>query len=221
MLLDRDIINADGKFFEVNNWKVSQFIVKYLLPIVGTSPYPLNELTLMVGAVLWIKPTHIFEWGTHVGKSARIFYEVIHNYGIDCEIHSIDLPDDVDHIEHPKGQRGRFVLNKKVSLHQGNGIDTSLKIYKKIKKPSKVLFYLDGDHAFSTVYHELSLITKNIPSATILIHDTFFQSKISKYNVGPYKAISELLKNKRVKFEKIETKTGLPGMTLLYHLKKS
>ena len=90
-----------GKKFEVNNWELSSFILKKLVPVVGTHPFPLNELSLMSAAVAWTRPTHIFEWGTHIGKSARIFYETCKYIKITPEIHSIDLPDNIDHVEHP------------------------------------------------------------------------------------------------------------------------
>lgn len=78
----------------------SEFIVQKLVPISDFSPYPLDELMLMVGSVCRFKPTHIFEWGTQIGKSVRIFYEIINHFKFSAEIFSFDLPDDIDHIEH-------------------------------------------------------------------------------------------------------------------------
>lgn len=51
-----------GTEFEANNWKLSAFILRKIIPLVGTHPFPLNELLLMTAAVAWAKPTHIFEW---------------------------------------------------------------------------------------------------------------------------------------------------------------
>src|SRR5207245_8967376 len=62
-------VNVNCSEFEVNNWIISEFIFQKLVPIVGVTPYPINELALMVSAVCRLKPTHIFEWGTHIGKS--------------------------------------------------------------------------------------------------------------------------------------------------------
>ena len=87
-------VNTHCTEFEINNWVISDFIVNCLVPIVGVHPFPLNELQLMVGTVCRFQPTHIFEWGTNIGKSARIFYETTNSFKIDAEIHSIDLPDD-------------------------------------------------------------------------------------------------------------------------------
>ena len=69
------ILNDGCGKFEINNWIISNFVIRELISIVGIKPYPLNELMLMTAAVCTLKPTHIFEWGTHFGKSARIFYE--------------------------------------------------------------------------------------------------------------------------------------------------
>ena len=207
-----------GTGFEVNNWKLSAFILRKIVPVVGVHPFPLNELLLMTAAVAWTKPTHIFEWGTHIGKSARIFYETCRFLKIDTVIHSIDLPDEVEHVEHPHHTRGRLVKGKKnVHLHQGDGVDTALKIYKTMGEQVRPLFYLDGDHSYDTVCRELVSIIEQVKNPKIILHDTFYQTEESGYNIGPFKAIENvLLKFPHIKFKRIDTNTGLPGMTFLY-----
>ncbi|MFH1827619.1 MAG: class I SAM-dependent methyltransferase [bacterium] len=203
--------------FEVDNWIISEFVIKELVPIVGIHPYPLNELIFMVSAVCRLKPTHIFEWGTHVGKSARIFYEITKYFHITSEIHSIDLPDNVQHCEHPQQNRGLLVKNiRDVQLHQGDGITVAIDLYKRINGKPTSLFFLDGDHEYRSVKRELTSIMKHALHASILIHDTFYQSKQSGYNTGPYKAIRESLRAKSTKYRMLSTNLGLPGMTLLY-----
>ncbi len=212
-------INPQCKEFEVDNWIISDFVVNELVPVVGVRPYPINELLLMVASVCRLKPTHIFEWGTHHGKSARIFYEISRKFEIKMEIHSIDLPDDIDHVEHPGNKRGLYVKGiEEVKLYQGDGLSKSLEICKNKSIELKPLFFLDGDHSYNTVKHELDTIITNIPNASILLHDTFFQSPESGYNVGPHNAIEDVLAAKSKKFLRISTNTGLPGMTLLYNL---
>lgn len=213
------VLNEDCKVFEVNNWIISEFILNKLIPIVGIQPFPLNELQLMVACICRLRPTHIFEWGTNIGKSARIFYETIKYFQIESEIHSVDLPYDHYHEEHPKDRRGLLVKNiKKVTLHTGNGLEKSLEIYQKIRGPKSVLFFLDGDHSYDSVKHELQHIMRNAPGANILLHDTFFQSSKSGYNTGPFKALQELIESPQNNYSFISTNTGLPGMTLLYRL---
>jgi len=68
------------------------------------------------------------------------------------------------------------------------------------------------------VRRELAGIMTGIPEAHILLHDTFFQSYESGYNVGPYRAISEAITETDVRYRLLSTQTGLPGMTLLYQL---
>lgn len=219
IILQNPLVNSDCSELEVNNWVISDFIVNHLVPIVGVHPFPLSELQLMVASVCRFQPTHIFEWGTHIGKSARIFYETIKRFRIMAEIHSIDLPDEVDHVEHPKSDRGIMVKGiKEVKLYQGNGIEKSFEIYQKISGNKNVLFFLDGDHSYESVSRELEFIIKNIPEANILIHDTFYQSSESGYNIGPYKAIQDILAIFPNNYSIISTQTGLPGMTLLYKI---
>lgn len=212
--------NPNGSEFEVNNWELSEMVLGVIVPSAGIHPFPLSELMLMSGAVARFKPELIFEWGTHIGKSARIFYEATTALNIKATIHSIDLPDDVEHGEHPHSERGIMVKGiKRVKLHQGDGLDTALAIMAKSRRNSNgenVLFFVDGDHSYSSVKRELKGLMDNAPKAYILLHDTFYQSPNSKYNVGPHQAINQCLEVSGKTYKRIDTVTGLPGMTLLY-----
>lgn len=203
--------------FEVDTWIISDFLLREVIPLVGHSPYPLNELILMVASIVWIKPEYIFEWGTHVGKSARIFSETAEHFDLSTHIYSIDLPDDVVHAEHPGRQRGIFVHGRKnVTLLQGDGLDTALSLFQRLGHHHRALFFLDGDHSYRSVLRELREISKQSPRGNILIHDTFYQSAVAGYNIGPYQAIVKFLSKRKHTYEKLVTNTGLPGITLLY-----
>ena len=86
--------NPTASEFEVDLWTLSRFLLEKIVPVVGTHPYPLNELLLMTGAACRLKPSVVFDWGTHIGSSARIFYECNKAFKLGYEIHSIDLPPD-------------------------------------------------------------------------------------------------------------------------------
>jgi hypothetical protein len=209
-------INQNCSQFEVNNWIISEFVLKTLVPLVGIRPFPLNEQMLMVGSVCRFKPTHIFEWGTNIGKSARIWYETLQHFKIASEIHSIDLPEQINHIEHPHKKRGIYVKGiQEVHLYEGDGLSKSLEILKIIKDPIRPFFFLDGDHDNKSVAREIEGIKLACLNPIILVHDTFYQSEESKYNVGPYIAIKNFLSDEK-DFVQISTNTGLPGLTLLY-----
>lgn len=206
------VANASAEAFEVVPTELSRFVLTRLAPIVGVSPFPLNELMLMSAAVVRFRPTHIFDWGTHIGASARVFWETARRYDIPAEIHSIDLPDDATHVEHPGGDRGRLVRGRRgVYLHQGDGLDVALALCARLQ-PARPLFFVDGDHSYESVKRELAGIIGSVRSPTILLHDTFWQGPESGYNVGPARAISEI----RDRFKVLELQLGLPGMTLLY-----
>src|SRR5688572_22468854 len=100
--------NPDCSEFEVDLWAISRFVVAKLAPVVGVHPFPLNELVLMCAAICRLKPAQVFEWGTHLGKSARVFHDCAAHYGIALRIHSVDLPDEIEHVEHPHDTRGKF-----------------------------------------------------------------------------------------------------------------
>lgn len=211
--------NLAASEFEVNNWVISDFVLSQLVPIVGVHPYPLNELMLMVAAICRFQPTHVFEWGTNMGSSARVFYETGKHFKIPLVIHTIDLPIEIGHVEHPGSQRGKLVKGKPgVTLHLGDGINTSLDIYRTLPANSCVLFFVDGDHSYESVKRELEAIVTEVGEPKILLHDTFFQSPESGYNIGPHRAVQEILATQRIirPLRMIETKTGLPGMTLIY-----
>ena len=202
---------------EVDAWQLSSFVVERLVPVVGVHPFPVHELMLLSAAVCRFRPSYIFEWGTHIGKSARAFYEVSGHYGIPSEIHSIDLPDHAHHVEHPSSERGRMVRGlDRVHLHQGDGLDTSLATWTKAGRPDDVLFFVDGDHSETSVYRELSGVVAHVPRPVLLLHDAFYQSSQSGYNMGPYQAIERVLKEHPSRFKRIDSGIGLPGMTLLY-----
>src|SRR5205085_6759104 len=154
----------------------------------------IHELLLVCAAVCRYRPSHVFEWGTHIGKSARIFYETTEYYGIPTDIHSIDLPDDVSHVEHPSNERGRMVRGlPRVHLHQGDGVDVAMRLWNSEGKPQSVLFFLDGDHAEQSVYRELSRVVAEVQTPVLLLHDTFYQSAASEYNTGPHRAIERIM----------------------------
>ncbi len=215
---NRNVVrNSECAEFEVDAWRLSNFVVEKLVPMVGVHPFPLHELMLLSAAVCHTRPVQIFEWGTHIGKSARAFYETVIHYDIQCDIHSVDLPDNIAHVEHPSLERGKLVRGlKRVHLHQGDGIETSLRIWRNSGSPKPVIFFVDGDHSVDSVYRELSAIVDQVPTPTVLLHDTFYQSSESKYNVGPHKAIERVLNEQRGRFRRIDSGLGLPGMTLLY-----
>lgn len=214
--IDSPVKNHGMKNLEIDKWVVSDFVTSKLLPIIKNRPFPLDEQMLMTSAVCIFQPTMIFDWGTHIGKSARVFYEICSHFQIDAEIHSIDLPDTKEHAEHPGEERGRLVRGlKNVHLHQGDGVKTALALYKKAK-PASALFYVDGDHSYDSVYRELSMILDKVERPTVLLHDTFDQSPQSGYNVGPHSAIVDAIKKSGKKPKLVSTALGLPGMTLLY-----
>lgn len=212
-------LNIHCSEFEVDNWTISRFVVDALVPIVGVHPFPLNELSLMVAAVCRFKPDCIVEWGTHLGKSARVFYETARHFGLNVAVHSVDLPDDSSHQEHPGAQRGMLVAGLEgVYLYQGDGLTVCREIGACISTPIRSLVFIDGDHHYDSVLRDLTGVMGCMPNAQILLHDTFFQSAESGYNIGPHQAIVEVLAATPRHYRVLSSQTGLPGMTLLYQL---
>ncbi|WP_439922636.1 class I SAM-dependent methyltransferase [Nitrobacter sp. JJSN] len=208
--------NKGASEFEVDLWTLSDFVLGKVVPAVGVRPYPLNELLLMTAAACRLKPSVVFDWGTHIGVSARVFYECARAFGLGYEIHSVDLPPDASHVEHPGQEHGRLVRGLSgVHLHRGNGVEVALDQWSRMGKPARPLFFVDGDHALESVRDELTRIFNTVSDAAVIAHDTFRQSSESNYNIGPALAIEELTKRSPFRFKLIHSGLGLPGMTFI------
>ena len=209
--------SANRPLPEANKWMLSEFVHYKLFGIVGVEPYPLDEQLLMCSTLAFFKPDIIVEWGTHFGKSARIFYEAVSYLRLSIQIHSIDLPPAVEHVEniHSISQRAILVRGLPVILHLGDGLTIAKKVLTELK-PNLPLFFVDGDHSYASVQNELNGIKSMAPRAIVLAHDTFFQGPESGYNCGPYEAIKEFTLQNQLPLE--STILGLPGMSLTYWL---
>jgi hypothetical protein len=202
---------------EVDKWAISDFVLERLLPVVGTRPFPLDELVLMVAGICRLEPPELYEWGTHHGASARVFAEAAAFFSLPTRIHSVDLPDDVGHVEHPGPSRARLVRELEgVELHIGDGLDVALRLWREGGRPARPLFFLDGDHAFESVARELEGIAGEVEDASMLVHDTFYQSHAAGYNVGPALAVRRIVETYPGRWRVLEAGPGLPGMTLLW-----
>ncbi len=208
--------NPSASEFEVDLQVLSRFLLERVVPAVGTRTYPLNELMLMCAAACRLKPSVVYDWGTHIGASARIFHECEKAFKLGYEVHSIDLPPNAAHDEHPGWKHARLVRGlKKVHLHRGDGVKVALDHWQKLGRPARPLFFVDGDHAYESVRDELDQIFSTVPDASALAHDTFFQSAESNYNVGPSRAIDDIVEKFPLRFRVVKSGLGLPGMTLL------
>lgn len=209
---------SEGAKIECHTGELGQFVWRRIIPIVGTIPFPPHELMLMGAVMVWLRPKLVVEWGTNIGASARIFHELNVHYKIGAEIHSIDLPDSISHVEHPKGRRGILVRGLQVTLHQGDGPTVAASILKERKSVAHPLVFIDGDHSRESVLRDARMVMEVTPGAALLFHDTFYQPGAS-YNHGPYEAIKEVLVEIGESVQLVEAGLGCPGMTLVLPLR--
>jgi cephalosporin hydroxylase len=198
-------------FLETEKWVLSRWLPS-LVRVVGTHPFPLDELLTMAGAFEYHRPELVVDIGTHLGKSARVWYEVAKWLGEPCQIHTIDLFDP-NHSEFPGKLLGQFIRGLPVTQHLGDGYAVAEDLIL-ANRGKRVLLFLDGDHAYEIVLRELQLATLLRPGAScILVHDTFYQPDAS-YNHGPYLAIEEF--RKAFPFRQVvHLQLGLPGLSYL------
>lgn len=157
-----------------------------------------------------LRPTHVFEWGTNVGASARLFYETAQDLGFHCEVHTVELPIELAYLDrdHPGENRyGLWIQGLPIHGHLGDGLIESLRLYKETK-PERALFFVDGCHEYKHVLNEFRSIAKAAPSAVILAHDT-------RHLAGPAKAVKTFLKDAPRRYLREVCKSDA-GMTALW-----
>ena len=208
--------NPGASEFEVDLWELSRFVAERCLPVIGVHPYPLNEQLLAAAAACRLRPSVAFDWGTNRGASARLLWECAKAFRLDYEVHTIDLPPDETHVEHPGKAYAKLLRGVAgVHLHRGNGVTVALAQWEKLGRPPRPLFFVDGDHAYQSVATELRRVFAVITDASALVHDTFFQPEDADYNVGPALAVRDVVAEQAGRFDVIASNLGLPGMTLM------
>jgi cephalosporin hydroxylase len=195
---------------EVDKWALSSLVL-HVSGIIDTHPYPVDELLLMAAAFEYHRPEVVIDIGTHMGKSARMWWEMASLLGESASIHTFDICDP-KHPEFPGQTLGRFIKRLPIRQHIRDGYEGALEIIQS-QPQARYLVFLDGDHSFRAVRRELEL-AKLLPSGSgILVHDTFFQPG-SSYNHGPFLAVEEFRKEFTFK-QVIHLQSGLPGMSYL------
>ncbi len=139
----------------------------------GLPAYGDDEVLFMASAMSRHRPTHVFEWGTNVGASARLFHEAAGVLGFACEVHTTELPDELAHLDrdHPGHRYGQWIDGLPIVAHRGDGLAESLHARDRIR-PERSLFFLDGCHDYLVVLDELETVSAADPDAVILVHDT-------------------------------------------------
>jgi hypothetical protein len=158
--------------------QLDNFVLEKILPKTGLL-YPLAEISLMALVVDRVKPTHIFEWGTNIGCSAKIFHHITESLGMDIPIHTWDLPEDVPNGQHPRENHARLAKGlARVHFHRDDGLRGALAKYQieKTRDPkTRPLFFADGDHSYESVIREITGIVSAQEEFHLLAHDTFAQ----------------------------------------------
>lgn len=208
----RDIVKT-GSLFEVDCWILSELLLKEVIPKIGVRPYPLNEQMLMAAAVAFVQPKIIVEWGTHLGKSARLFWQVKEALGLSgCRVCTVDSMNS-DQPEYPGAARGRYLGQTGVEQIVGDGAQVAAQLIDGSCEP--VLLYVDGDHSREATKQDFALWPKLPAGSGLLAHDVFFQTP-SAYNVGPWESLQELVETHQETIAQMQWQLlGLPGMAFM------
>lgn len=191
-------------FENLRGWPVWKR-VSAICTLLGIPGYPDAEIGLMVDTLEKFRPYWIFEWGTNRGSSARIFWEAARFIPLQVEIHTTELPDGIDYLEHPGEDCGLFVRGlERVTQHRGDGVETTLSLARLLPKRS-TMFFIDGDHSAEVVQSELFEVGESYPGACILLHDTGHSVS------GPREALESFLACVPRQYEvtRVETPVGM------------
>lgn len=168
---------------EADTAALDRLILEKVIPQTGLL-YPLAEISLMALVVDRVQPTHIFEWGTNIGGSAKIFHTITEALGWNTEIHTWDLPEDISHGQHPGKEHGKLARGlPRVHFHREDGLTGALEklAAESAKNPSlRPLFFVDGDHSYASVIREIKGLISVQDEFHLLAHDTFVQKPDAK-----------------------------------------
>jgi cephalosporin hydroxylase len=141
---------------------------------IGVPGYGDDEVEFLASVVARQRPDVIFEWGTNVGASARIFYEAVQVCGVRCAIHSVELLDEDSYLDrdHPGHRYAEWLEGIPVHLWRGDGLDWSILLLRDMVPKPVSVFYLDGNHEPGAVLRELEGIAGAAPAAVVVVHDT-------------------------------------------------
>lgn len=127
-----------------------------------------DEIRFIAETVGALRPTHIYEWGTNVGASARIFHEAAPK----ALVTTVEHPDDQTY-DHPGHRYGLWCEGfDRIEMLWGDGVTVALERFDAHDGPERALFFLDGDHSYWAVTRELDAIAQAAPRGVILCHDT-------------------------------------------------
>jgi hypothetical protein len=209
----KSTIDENETFFvdEKMSNDIYKFINETLTPIFNKIPYNVSEQILMISVVLNSQPDIVLDWGTHLGVSSRIFYEIGKYFHLKYKVHTFDLKEENSHFERLNNDSvGQFIKEcSSVTQHYGDGVEEALKILAKKKRFKKPLFFVDGDHKLETVSRELTSIFETIESPFVLVHDTWSKGE----NNGPWQACHSAKEKYDLVLFTIDQ--DAPGMTFL------
>jgi hypothetical protein len=168
-----------------------------------------DEVGFLLYCVGRANPTHVFEWGTNRGSSARIFYEAGVARGIPLVVHSTELrlEEAFRDRDHPGEAVGLFVRDLPVVLHEGDGLLTTLDLVDELR-PERPLFFLDGYHSYDQVRLELRSLAPF--AAPIVLHDSVHLTGV-RDAIETFARVDEL-----GKFYEREDLASQAGMTALW-----
>jgi len=178
-------ISKNSQFWccEADTAALDRLVLEKVIPQTGLL-YPFAEISLMALVVDRARPTHIFEWGTNIGGSAKIFHAITEAFGWNTEIHTWDLPEGISHGQHPGKEHGKLAQGlTRVHFHREDGLTGALEKMadESAKNPNlRPLFFVDGDHSYASVVSDIKGLISVLDEFHLLAHDTFVQKPDAK-----------------------------------------
>jgi cephalosporin hydroxylase/predicted SAM-dependent methyltransferase len=137
--------------------------------------------------LLWqFRPRTIIEIGSKEGGSALWFGDLCDTFGLDCQIHSVDIV------------RVATVKHKRVTFHEGDGRNLGGTFTEKLLKrlPRPWLVIEDADHSYETTHAVLEFFEDLITTEDMVVVEDGIISDLSSMEEGasgPHRALKKFL----------------------------
>jgi predicted O-methyltransferase YrrM len=165
----------------------------------GVNPGDRRAIYMLIAG---LKPQNVLEVGTHIGASTLYITRALMAAGGEGHVTSVDIYDvnGADAAWKGIGLSGSPIDNVKALGGEGRAefMANGAQVYMSSTSKTFDFIFLDGDHAATSVYNELSCALKILkPSGVILLHDYYPNAKplFPDGNIitGPFRAMKRAI----------------------------
>jgi len=152
---------------------------------------PQNPLDLHITQeIIWdTRPEVIVECGSFVGASALLWASHLETFGIEGEVVTIDVNDNLDRA------RAHLLWERRVRFLHGSSVDPDIVAeVARISESKRTMVILDSDHHEAHVRTEMDAYAPMVTQGCyMIVQDGFVEELVPDYGPGPLEAIDSFL----------------------------